>query len=134
MTVSVDVSGLLAAFGSLPARVAAANHVAAEQAGLVYERFIKEEIQGGHPKGTKTGATPGGPPQNVTGNLRRSVTSSPVRDEGLRSTVETGPSADYGQWLEGKLNYPFVGPGAKRAETSGAVEAVVLASWRTALI
>lgn len=135
MGVEVDVSGLLRVFAQLPARIAVANHEAAEQAGLVYERFIKEQIRGGHPKGTKTGATPGGPPQNITGNLRRSVTASPVKDEGFRATVEIGPSASYGGYVEGGTEkmpaYPYTRPGAEKADE--AVAAVVVAAWRKGL-
>jgi hypothetical protein len=135
--VEVDVSGLLRVLHELPARVAVANHHAAAQAGLVYERFIKEEIRGGHPKNTKTGATPGGPPQNITGNLRRSVTVSPVKDEGFAASVEIGPSASYGGFVEGGTTrmpaYPYTRPGAQKAEDSGAVAAVVVAAWRRGL-
>jgi hypothetical protein len=103
MTVRVDVSGLHLALEGLTTKIGLATAEGAARGALVYERAIKEQIKGGHPKGTKTGATPGGAPQNITGNLRRSVGVGPVVGNGVRYEVEIGPSAVYGQYLEGGI-------------------------------
>jgi HK97 gp10 family phage protein len=137
MTVRVDVSGLHLALEGLTTKIGLATAEGAARGALVYERAIKEQIKGGHPKGTKTGATPGGAPQNITGNLRRSVGVGPVVGNGVRYEVEIGPSAVYGQYLEGGTSrmpaYPFVRPAAHRVELSGEVHATILAAWRRAL-
>lgn len=137
MTVIVNTAGLIAALNAMSGRVAAATAVGARDGALVYERFIKEEIQGGHAKNVPTGAVPGGPPQNVTGNLRRSVGVGRVVGTGFRYEVEIGPSADYGQYLEGGTSkmrpHPFVRPAAEKAEASGLVEVAVVGAWRAAI-
>jgi hypothetical protein len=84
--------------------------------------------QTSHPYGTATPATPGGPPSLVSGNLRRSLTHSPIAAAGFGSwqtLVGTGvgffpfygktPSNRYGYILEieGLRNgtrFPFLKP------------------------
>lgn len=137
MTVQVDVNALSGALAGLTSRIGVATAQGAMQGALVYEQAMKEEIRGGHAKNVKTGATPGGPPQNVTGNLRRQIGVGPLVGTGLRFTVDIGPSADYAGYLEQGTPrmpaYPFVKPAAERVERSGVAHAAIVAAWRQAL-
>jgi HK97 gp10 family phage protein len=133
--ISFNVGAINAAIDAVIARVAAANEAGAVAGGLIFEREIKRQIQGGHPKGTKTGATPGGPPQNITGNLRRSVTVSPPQGSGLRVSVDIGPSASYGGFVNDGTPrmpaYPYVPPAVKIAEPQA--HAVIVSAWARAI-
>lgn len=114
------------------ARVEATAEPGAAALGMVIEASIKKQIQGGHAKGTKTGATPGGPPQNISGTLRRSVITSHPRLLGAgRAETRIGPTTRYGRavdlghprWKSG-VKYPYVEPGVADAESSGELHAV----------
>jgi HK97 gp10 family phage protein len=134
--VSVTFSGgLEAAFDLLAIKVGAATAAGVQAGGLIIEAAIKKQIRGGHPKGTKTGATPGGAPQNITGNLRRSVTTGPVQGGGLRYSVDIGPSASYAGFVNDGTSrmpaYPYVKPAADKAEP--AAHAAIVAAWVRAL-
>jgi HK97 gp10 family phage protein len=135
MSVSLNVGALTDALNAKTLTLAAETRAAVQAGGLIFEAEIKKQIRGGHPKGTKTGAAPGGPPQNITGNLRRSVTMSPVHGTGLRFEVEIGPSASYGPYVNDGTNrmpaYPYVKPGADKAEP--AAHAIITAAWARAL-
>lgn len=141
MTIRFTTQDLATALTEQVTRVDTATAIAAAQAGAVLERFMKAEITGGHAKGTKTGAVPGGPPQNVTGTLRRSISSSEPRriGDGIYE-VEAGPTVIYGRhvdqggprWPSG-VSYPYVQPGADKAMASGEVEQVFLTAWARAI-
>ena len=61
-------------------------------------QLSKEEIKGKRPKGQK--ATPGQPPMNRTGDLRRSIHGTPF-NIGLRNySAVVGPGVVYGRSLE----------------------------------
>ena len=116
-------NGLSASLQQMISRVEAAAVEGAQQMGMVLDAAIKAEIQGGHKKGTKTGATPGGPPQNITGTLRRSVIATHPRLLAPgHATVTVGPTTVYARavelghprWREG-VSYPYVKPGAEHA-------------------
>lgn len=133
--------GLVQALELQVARVEAATGAAAYEAGHVIERGMKQQITGGHPKGTKTGASPGGPPENISGTLRRSImTDFPVSVGGGMFEVTVGPTVIYARhvdlggprWPDG-VSYPYVQAGANLAIDSGQVEAVFLRSWARAM-
>lgn len=134
MTVTFS-GGLEAALDLLAVKIGAATAEGVQAGGLIIEASMKKQIKGGHPKGTKTGATPGGPPQNITGNLRRTVSTGPVQGAGLRYSVDIGPSASYAGFVNDGTSrmpaYPFVKPGADQAEP--AAHAAIVAAWVRAL-
>jgi hypothetical protein len=87
------------------------------QAGLATEREVKLVVVSGgprHKRGTKTGATPGGPPASITGNLQRSVKTE-VKKGFDGYTAEVFPSAVYARavdmgsprWTSG-VKYPYM--------------------------
>lgn len=138
ITVTNRLSKSLTALG---ARVEAAAPAGAELMGLALEASIKGQIRGGHPKGTKTGATPGGPPQNVTGTLRRSVITGHPHWLGVgRAAAEVGPTTKYARavelghprWKNG-VRYPYVEPGVRQAEHTGQLHAIATGVIATAI-
>jgi hypothetical protein len=87
------------------------------QAGLATEREVKLVVVSGggrHKRGTKTPATPGGPPASITGNLQRSVKTEIMRGFG-GYTAEVFPTAVYSRavdmgsdrWTSG-VKYPYM--------------------------
>lgn len=142
MSIQFNPGNLIAGLEAQKARVDAATEVAAFEAGHVIEAGMKARITGGHPKGTKTGASPGGPPQNISGSLRRSITTEHPTHLGTGMyEVTVGPTIVYGRavdlggahhWPAG-VSYPYVQSGANQAISSGAVEAVFLSSWAKAI-
>lgn len=132
---------MTAALERMVARVELAAPAGAEAMGFVVEASIKRQIQGGHPKGTKTGATPGGPPQNVTGTLRRSVITGHPHWLGVgRAAAEVGPTTKYARavelghprWKNG-VRYPSVEPGVRQAEHTGQLHAIATGVIATAI-
>lgn len=112
------------------------TRAALEAAARAIEREAKLNVgKGGtHKYGTRTPATPGGPPALISGTLRRSTTHMPVRRVSLgvwetRVGVAAGvyppyprsgrrsPSSKYGEALETGLRngatYPWLMPAAK---------------------
>ena len=61
-------------------------------------QLAKEEIQGERPKGQK--ATPGQPPMNRTGNLRRSIRGEKYRQGFATYLAVVGPTIVYGRSVE----------------------------------
>ena len=61
-------------------------------------QLAKEEIQGERPKGQK--ATPGQPPMNRTGNLRRSIRGEKYRQGFATYSAVVGPTIVYGRSVE----------------------------------
>ena len=100
---------------------------------LVVEKQAKLNASSGtHKYGTKTPAHPGTGPAIISGNLRRSITHTPIKEVGLalETLVGTGigfpapygshtPANKYGFYLETGLKngttYPFLGPALKFA-------------------
>jgi hypothetical protein len=138
VTLSGDQAGFLKA---LAARVVAATPAAAEAGGFAVEAEVKRQIQGGHARGTKTGAIPGGPPQNISGTLRRSVITTHPRLVGPgRAEVGVGPTVIYGRavdqghprWKSG-VKYPYLEPGFELAVGSGEALAAMTRVWIAAM-
>ncbi len=88
-------------------------------------RMKDNASQGAHARGTATPATPGGGPSVVSGDLRRSITHTPVESVGGLLQTRVGPastphsdsaatSGEIGRYLErdgrGSNRYPFVEP------------------------
>jgi hypothetical protein len=125
------------AIAAMAARVEAANAVGVMQMAHLVERNIKQQITGGHPKGTKTGAVPGGPPQNITGTLRRSITASGPEILPLGGArAEVGPSVIYGRHVElggprwpAGVSYPYVKPGLEAAMRGDEMRRIATAAW-----
>lgn len=122
-------------------RVRAATPEAALAAGLVVEAEVKRQIRGAHRKGTKTGAVPGGPPQNITGTLRRSIETTHPRwirpaaaEVGVGPTVVYGRAVDQGhpRWKNG-VRYPYLEPGFELAVGSGEVLSAMSRVWVEAM-
>jgi len=61
-------------------------------------QLAKEEIKGERPKGQK--ATPGQPPMNRTGNLRRSIRGEKYRQGFATYSAVVGPTIVYGRSVE----------------------------------
>lgn len=125
-------NGLSASLTSMSERVALSALEGSHLMALAIEASIKGQIQGAHPKGTKTGASPGGPPQNISGNLRRSVITSHPHSLGPgRAETKVGPTTVYARaielghprWKSG-VKYPYVKPGAEKVERSGQLHVI----------
>jgi len=61
-------------------------------------QLAKEEIKGERPKGQR--ATPGQPPMNRTGNLRRSIRGEKYRQGFATYSAVVGPTIVYGRSVE----------------------------------
>lgn len=129
------------ALASLAVRVDVANTVGLMQAAALVEGEIKRQITGGHPKGTKTGATVGGPPQNISGTLRRSVTAigpEPLGADTWRARI--GPTVKYGRHVElggpnwpSGVTYPYVKPGLDAALAGDRLRTIAARAWGQAI-
>ena len=138
ITVTGNLAGALEAMG---ARVEAVALEGSAQLGHVLEASIKAQIKGGHPRRTKTGATPGGPPENITGTLRRSVITEHPRWAGAgRAETRVGPTTVYARaielghprWKSG-VRYPYTAPGVRQAEASGQLDAMAVSILQAAI-
>lgn len=124
-------------FMKLAAELAAETQVRSlralgELAQIVEKQAKINASSGAHKYGTKTPAVPGTGPAVISGNLRRSITHSPVRLVGPAWETLVGtavgfpapygsrtPANKYGFYLEtglrNKVKYPFLGPALKFA-------------------
>lgn len=113
------------------------SRLALEPLALAVEKQTKlNASMGSHLYGTKTPASPGAGPAVISGNLRRSITHSPIKmgaqgwetkvgtavgfypsGFGYPSSTKKTPSNKYGYYLETGLRngttYPFLGPAFK---------------------
>lgn len=113
--VTAKVEGLAdfnRAMRGLSRRIDQAGRGIASESLAVVERAAKGNFEGTHPPGFPH--VGGAKPNIVTGHLRRSIRSTPVRKTGLASWEgEMGPTAVYGRRIE--LGYPGGhGPGHQR--------------------
>lgn len=138
-----------ALFTRLTARTAAAGAAALTSLALAVEREAKANLgRSSHPYGTRTPATPGGPPSLISGTLRRSVTHTRPTVTAAGAEVRVGVAAGfyprygrgkrtsssrYGLYLEtglrGGQTYPFLRPAFRKVAASGDVGRFVAAEW-----
>jgi hypothetical protein len=138
MNVKVNVSDALKGLDAKNADFLRAINFATTQVGYEAVAVMKNQIQGAHKSGTPTPSAPNTPPTNITGNLRRSITSTSRRGFGLTYIATVGPGMVYSRALElgmGKNNvkYPFVLPTAKIMINTGRARATYVSALRYAL-
>jgi hypothetical protein len=138
MNVKVNVQDALKGLDVKNVDFLEAIEYATTQTGLDAVTVMKSLIVGGHKMGTPTPSRPGQPPTNVTGNLRRSISSNVQQGFGLSYTATVGPGMIYSRSLElgmGKNNvkYPFVFPTATIMLTTGRARATYVRALRYAL-
>lgn len=138
MEVKVNVRDALKGLDVKNVNALAAIEFATTQVGFEAVAVMKNQIQGAHKRGTPTPSKPNTPPTNVTGNLRRSISSNVKRGFGLSYTATVGPTMIYSRALEmgmGKsgVKYPFVLPTARIMLTTGRARATYVSALRYAL-
>ena len=138
MNVNVNVSDAIKGLDIKNANFLTAVEFATTQVGLEAVSVMKSQIKGAHKRGTPTPSRPNTPPTNITGNLRRSISSSTKRGFGLSYIATVGPGMIYSRALElgmGKNNvkYPFVLPTAKIMITGGRARAIYVNALRYAV-
>lgn len=112
MTIRIDTERTDAALRRLLESVTGDEQKKAlRTAALLLERNMKIKLgaNGRHPKGTPTPSVPGTPPAIVTGELRRSVKTSPVQQGFKGYQVMVGPTKIYARVQElggGPRNLP----------------------------
>jgi hypothetical protein len=84
------------------AKIDVATRVARDEMMLALIQLAKEQIQGRRPKvnGRYTKATPGLPPMNRTGDLRRSIMGEKFRAGFASYSAIVGPTIIYGRRVE----------------------------------
>lgn len=144
---------MVAVFTRLIGQTESRKRIAIGAIGDAIVRAAKEDLaKNTHTYGTRTTATPGGPPALVSGTLRRSVvrTAVTVSSLGWETTVGTAagfyptygkitgrtPSSKYGYYLETRLRngatYPWLLPAYQRVRDTlapGILVTVFAAGW-----
>jgi hypothetical protein len=138
MEVNIQLDNALKGLEVKNTEFLAAVEFATTQTGLDAVTVMKNQIKGAHKRGTPTPSKPNSPPTNITGNLRRSISSNVKRGFGLSYTATVGPTMIYSRALElgmGKNNvkYPFVLPTATIMLTTGRARATYVSALRYAL-
>lgn len=107
-----EFEGVLAA---MPKQIDAASRAALTQSAALIEARAKRNFIGSHARGMPH--VGGNKPNVVTGNLRRSIlTTPPVRTGGLAGWMaKVGPTTVYGRRIE--LGYPGGGKGRGHQRT-----------------
>ena len=84
------------------AKIDVATRVARDEMMTALMQLAKEQIKGARPKvnGRYTKATPGLPPMNRTGDLRRSIMGEKFRSGFASYSAIVGPTAVYGRRVE----------------------------------
>lgn len=137
--------GLTEFTSALKASVAAADagsRMAVVSAAAAVETAAKKKLTtSSHRKGTPTPSRPGQPPSLVTGQLRRSVRTSPPSKVGITAWQTTvGPTAVYAriQELGGDTRWstlparPYFAPSVDELVRNGALLAAFRAGWERA--
>jgi len=90
------------AWDNKTAKIDVATRVARDEMMLALIQLAKEQIKGARPKinGRYTKATPGLPPMNRTGNLRRSIMGEKFRLGFASYSAIVGPTIVYGRRVE----------------------------------
>lgn len=122
--------------GMIDTKMEAAGFAAMTLMALEVERTAKMTIKGSHKKGTPTPSTPGNPPTNITGTLRRSIVAKTTRKGFAKYEAQIGPTVIYGRavelghprWASG-INYPFMAAAAKILEGNNRLETI----WKKSL-
>ena len=138
---SVDTGKFALAMRQLGERVAIAGERGARQAAAYIEKLAKEEITGGHPRGTPTPSSPGEPPTNITGTLRRSISASDPQAMATGAySVQVGPTVIYGRhvelggpnWPPG-VSYPYMRPAYEKAKGDPQLRRIIASAWAAGL-
>ena len=94
------VHELQAALDDMVTRAQVAAKTIVRRSEVVVEAEAKKQFTGAHKRGTPTTSAPGSPPDVVTGTLRRSITTTPVKVSGIVATGSVYPSAVYARIQE----------------------------------
>lgn len=142
MEYGFEIKGVDAVIAAIKAKAARADlgvNIAAGAIGAELESAMKRKIQDRHRPGTprtdadpKTGRGPGGvPPQNVTGQLRNTITYNVTPVGFATYKVVAGPTKVYARSLElgnprwkSDTRYPFVEPAYRELLSSGRLQAI----------
>jgi len=138
MEVNIKLDATLKGLDTKNKDFLAAIEFATTQTGLDAASVMRSLIVGGHKKGTPTPSRPGQPPTNVTGTLRRYISSNVKQGFGLSYIATVGSTVHYSRNLElgmGKNNvkYPFILPTARIMLTTGRARATYVRALRYAL-
>jgi hypothetical protein len=138
MEVNIELGNTLKDLDVKNLNILTAIEFATTQTGLDAVTVMKSLITGAHKKGTPTPSSPGQPPTNITGNLRRSISSSVKRGFGLSYIATVGPTMIYSRALElgmgdDNVKYPFVLPTATIMLTTGRARTTYVSALRYAL-
>jgi hypothetical protein len=128
----VGYSELQAALLRLEVKVDLVTRQIVAKAAAVVEKEAKSNFEGSHRRGEPHNG--GSMPNVVSGDLRRSITATPVARTGLATyAARVGPTAVYGRRVElgwnGSAGYPYFDPAVKSSRAKfGALAASVWAS------
>jgi hypothetical protein len=112
----------------MAARAQAGARTVVVGSAAIVEAQAKANFAGHHRPGEPHVGGPGSYPNVVTGNLRRSITHTPVAQAGLATFLSTvGPTARYGRRVELDYRYAFFEP--VRDQTRLRLQAYQLSVW-----
>lgn len=128
----VGYNEVQAALDRLAVKADLATRQIVAKAAATVEREAKQNFSGSHKRNEPHSG--GSQPNIVSGDLRRSITSTPVARTGVASyTATVGPTAVYGRRVElgwnGSAGYPYFNPAVKSARAKfGALAASIWAA------
>lgn len=130
----VGVSELLAALTKVGGEAEVASRLIVSRGSALVEREAKSNFQGSHPRNSPH--VGGVLPNVVSGDLRRSIMSTPVVRTGPFSyAAMVGPTAVYGRRVElgmgGSQGYPFFIPAVQKVKPL--LSAMAVSTWRETL-
>lgn len=130
------------ALDGLAARIDAAGAAIVRDGAALVERAAKKNFEGAHPRGAPH--VGGDKPNVVTGTLRRSITSDPIRRTGLGTySTKVGPRTVYGRRVElgysggsgrgrqATRPFPYFTPAVR--EVSPRLRSIAAAHWAAAV-
>lgn len=130
----VGYNEVQAALDRLAVKVDLATRQIVAKAAAMVEKEAKSNFSGSHKRNESHSG--GSEPNVVTGDLRRSITATPVARTGVASyTAAVGPTAAYGRRVElgwnGSAGYPYFNPAVKTSRAK--FGALAAATWAAIL-
>ncbi|WP_161580434.1 HK97 gp10 family phage protein [Subtercola vilae] len=130
----VGVSELYAAFAKVAADSELASRLIVAKGAAMVEREAKANFQGSHKRDAPH--VGGSLPNVVSGDLRRSIISTPVVRTGAFSySAMVGPTTVYGRRVElgmnGSKGYPYFHPAVQKVKPL--LSAMAVSTWRETL-
>lgn len=140
MNESDNIPEVIAALNAMERRIDTKMAMAASEISMRLEGAAKRMIKGQRPKGEK--AVTGFPPMNRTGNLRRSIAGTMMREGFNNYVAVVGAYAEYARavelgdpynppsWQNGE-RFPFLRPAVDQFVATGQVGRVVAKHLRS---